>query len=180
METPASSPARKEAAALIPIYRGADGALRIVLIRRSEGGAHGGHLAFPGGKRDPQDASMLDAALREAREEIGIEPAQVGVLAHLPPVDTRTSGFRIYPFLGRIARPAQWRPNEREVAEVIEVPLDALLDPAFHIESAAQVTDAAERLRVPFYRIGGHELWGVTYRILRPLIPRLQNGEWDV
>ncbi len=171
---------RKEAAALIPVYRGRDDSLRIVLIRRSEGGAHGGHLAFPGGKRDPGDASMLDAALREAWEEICIDPARVEVLAHLPPVDTRTSGFRIHPFLGRIARPERWQLSEREVAEVLEVSLSALLDPRAHVESADEAVSEAQRVRVPFYRVGHYELWGVSYRILHPLLPRLQSGEWQV
>ncbi len=175
-----ASGARKEAAALIPVYRGPDQSLRIVLIRRSEGGAHGGHLAFPGGKRDPDDASMLDAALREAWEEIGVDPARVSVLAHLPPVDTRTSGFRIYPFLGRIVPPQCWQISEREVAEVLEISLAELLQPQAHVDSIAAAGSEQERLRVPFYRVGRYQLWGVSYRMLQPLLPRLRSGEWQV
>src|SRR5688500_13126070 len=65
-----SGPPLIEPAALIPVYRDRDGHVRLVLIRRGEGGVHGGHLAFPGGKRDPDDASMQDTAVREAEEEI--------------------------------------------------------------------------------------------------------------
>ena len=115
----------------------------MVLVRRSEGGAHGGQLAFPGGKPDPDDGSMLQTALREAWEEIGISPEAVEVLAHLPPTDTRTSGFRIFPFLARITPPVQWHRNEREVAEILDVRLADLALPEAHGEEVKADTDSA-------------------------------------
>jgi 8-oxo-dGTP pyrophosphatase MutT (NUDIX family) len=123
---------------------------------------------------------MLETALREAWEEIGIDRETVQVLAHLPPMDTRTSGFRIHPFLARITRPTQWRRSEREVAEVLEVGLGDLMRPEAHVEEAGQLPSVPEAPRAPFYRVGPYQLWGVTYRILHPLIPRLLRGEWNV
>ena len=170
----------REAAALIPVYRSKQGDIRLVLVRRSEGGAHGGQLAFPGGKPDPGDGSLLDTALREAWEETGISPDAVEILAHLPPTDTRTSGFRIFPFLARIIPPVQWRRNEREVAEILDVRLADLALPESHGEEIKKIPTLPEPQRMPFYRVGPHQLWGVTYRILHPLIPRLLGGEWKV
>ena len=87
--------------------------MRLVLIRRSERGVHGGHLAFPGGKHDPEDASLQETALREAWEELGLDRQLVEVLTELPTVETMTTDFLIYPFLARIVRPNTWNPSER-------------------------------------------------------------------
>jgi 8-oxo-dGTP pyrophosphatase MutT (NUDIX family) len=170
-----SDAGRTASATLVPVYRDEAGEARMVLIRRAEGGAHGGHLAFVGGKRDAQDASMLDTALREAWEEIGLPRRLVEVLAELPPIDTRTSGFRIYPYLARIVRPESWRRSEREVADILEVRLTDLA--GAHCD---QSSSALESQRAPFYRIGPHQLWGATYRILHPLLPRLLAREWPI
>jgi 8-oxo-dGTP pyrophosphatase MutT (NUDIX family) len=169
-----------QAAALVPVYRRADGAVGLVLIRRSAGGAHGGQLAFPGGKREPQDRSMLDTALREAWEETGISREAAEILAALPAVDTSTTEFRIFPFLARITPPRRWQPNHREVAEIIEIKLSDLARPEAHGEDFLQMPAWPQPRRMPFYRIGPYPLWGATYRILHPLLPRLLSEEWNI
>jgi 8-oxo-dGTP pyrophosphatase MutT (NUDIX family) len=176
---PSDTP-RIDSAALVPVFRDPAGRLRLVLIRRGAGGVHGGHLAFPGGKRDPNDPSLLSTALREAEEEIGLPRDAVEILAELPRIDTRTSGFRIHPFLARVIRPAAWRPSAREVAEVLEVTLEELAAATAHVEAASASLPPLEAQRVPFYRVGGHQLWGASYRIMRPLLPRLLAGEWQI
>lgn len=170
----------QDAAVLAPVYRDPEGALRLVLVRRSEGGVHGGQIALPGGRRDEADASPVDTALREAEEEIGLPRSAVRVLATLPVFETRSTGFRITPFLGRIERPVTWRPDEREVAEVLEPRIEDLLAPATRGESWEKFDGWPEPIRIEFYRIGSHRLWGATYRIVSPLLPRLAAGEWDV
>ena len=169
---------RVDSAVLIPVYRDISGGLRLVLIRRGPGGSHGGQLAFPGGKREPGDPTMRETALREAQEEIGLSPADVEIVADLPPMDTRTTGFRIYPFLGRIERPAAWQRNEREVAEIFEVPLAVLAGPDAQGEEVRQFDGWKRPEPTPFLRIEQGQIWGATYRILRDLIPRLVAAEW--
>jgi 8-oxo-dGTP pyrophosphatase MutT (NUDIX family) len=178
MSTPAAPVV--EAAALVPVYRDDDGELQLVLVRRAEGGIHGGQLALPGGKHDARDHSMLDTALREAWEEIGLARERIQVLAQLPPAETRTTGFRILPFLARIVRPAQWLPDAREVAEIIEVRLSELTRPGAHAEEIKQLPSWPAPRPTPVYRVGPYQLWGVTYRIVDPLLPRLLAGEWDI
>jgi 8-oxo-dGTP pyrophosphatase MutT (NUDIX family) len=171
---------RRHSAVLVPIYRGDAGELRVVLVRRAEGGIHGGQLAFPGGRREPFDPSDEATALREAEEEIGLAPDWVVVLAALDVLETRTSNFRIAPFLARIERPDTWRPAFHEIVEVLEPALAELTDPAVRGEAVEHFATWPAPQRIPFIRVGPHRLWGATYRILEPLLSRLLAGEFAV
>jgi 8-oxo-dGTP pyrophosphatase MutT (NUDIX family) len=171
-----------DAAVLVPVYRG-DGKgspLKIVLVRRTEGGPHGGQIAFPGGKCAPEDDTKLDTALRETREEIGLEPESVDILEELTAVDTVTTGFLIHPYLGRIRPPAAWRREPREIAEVLEVDVADLVRPEAHGKELRRFPEWPDPLEIPFYRIGPHKLWGATYRILHPLLPALATNDYDL
>jgi 8-oxo-dGTP pyrophosphatase MutT (NUDIX family) len=171
---------RREAAVLVPVYRRQDGQLMMVLVRRAQGGAHGGQLALPGGQRDPADADLAATALREANEELGLAPDRVELLAALPVVETRTTGFRIAPFLARLTGPAPWRLQEREIAEVVEVSVAELARPEVCAEEVREFPTWPAPRRVRLWQVAGHEVWGVTYRILEPLVPRLLAGEWPL
>jgi 8-oxo-dGTP pyrophosphatase MutT (NUDIX family) len=172
---------RREAAVLIPVYRDGSGGLRILLIRRSEHGRHGGQLALPGGNREPGDESLRATALREAAEEIGLPTDEVEVLAELPPVETRSTGFRITPFIGRLAAPdTRWRLHADEVAAVVEVAVEDLADPASRAEEPMSFPGWEQPRPMPVVAVGEDRLWGVTLRILDPVVPRLLAGEWPV
>ena len=168
----------REAAVLVPVYRRQDGELVVVLVRRAQGGAHGGQLALPGGQRDPADADLAATALREANEEVGLAADQVELLAALPVVATQTTGFRVAPFLARLTAPVSWRLQEREVAAVVEFWVADLARPEVQAEEVRAFPTWPAPRRVRLWRVGGHEVWGVTYRILEPLVPRLLAGEW--
>ncbi len=174
------TPELVEAGVLVPVYRAEDGTLMLVLVRRVEGGVHGGQIALPGGKRIPSDASLAETALRESSEEIGLEAGSVEILEALPVMETRTTGFRIHPFLARIARPAHWRRDDQEIAEILEVPVAELAGPEARGQEIRSLVHHPEPQLIRFFHVRTHKLWGATYRILDPLIPRLTRQEWDV
>ena len=169
-----------DAAVLIPVYRSQDGELHIVMILRNPGGVHGGQIAFPGGKHDPEDETMLDTALREVREELGLIVERNDVLAELPMEQTRTTGYRVFPFLARIAVPDRWQIAEREIAEIVDVKLTDLTRRGGHDKMIGRFPTWEKAQQVSFYRIGEHRLWGLSYRILQPVLAWLVAGEWDV
>jgi 8-oxo-dGTP pyrophosphatase MutT (NUDIX family) len=175
-----SGPVLIDAGVLVPVYRSEGGVLTLVLVRRVEGGAHGGQIALPGGKRIPSDASMAETALRESREEIGLESRDVEILEGLPVLETRTTGFRIHPFLARIDRPARWNRDEAEIAEILEVPVAELARPEVRGEEMRSFAHHPEPQLIRYLRVRTHKLWGATYRILDPLIPRLTRREWEL
>lgn len=169
-----------DAAVVIPVYRSLDGELHIVMILRNPGGVHGGQIAFPGGKHDPSDETMLDTGLREAREELGLAITRDDVLAELPMEQTRTTGYRVFPYLARIKLPERWKIAEREIAEILDVKLGDLARPDAHDKMIERFPTWQKAEQVSYYQVGQYRLWGLSYRILHPLIPRLLAGDWNI
>jgi 8-oxo-dGTP pyrophosphatase MutT (NUDIX family) len=135
---------------------------------------HSGEVSLPGGGFDPADGSLERTALREASEEIGVRPAAVEVVAELAPVWIPVSNFRIVPFVGRATSRPVFFPAPDEVAAIVEAPLGTLLDPAI-IHS--EVRDIRGRLlRVPYFAIEHHKVWGATALVLAQLVARLRDG----
>lgn len=167
-------------AVLVPVYRDRAGEPHVVLVVRGEHGRHGGQIALPGGIRSPGDADLLATALREAEEEIGLERDRVEVLEELPEIDTST-GYAITPFLARlVTEPPAWRRQEKEIAEVLNVAVADLAREDLRGEETWKLPGWPGGRRVQFVRLGPHKLWGATYRILDPLIPRLLAGDWSI
>ncbi len=170
----------KEAAVIVPVFHRVDNKTGILFIHRSEKGVHGGQLAFPGGRCEEYDASPLETALRETKEEIGVDKSQLNILERLAVIETRTTGFRIHPFLARMNLPQRWHLQEEEVSEVILATLDDIADPENHGFDPAYFPSWSEPRKIPFIRIGDQKLWGVSYRILKPLLPLLLDHKWDI
>jgi 8-oxo-dGTP pyrophosphatase MutT (NUDIX family) len=171
--------ARRIAAVLVPVFRDAAGALRIVLIVRSDHGLHGGQLALPGGKADADDESLLATALREAEEEIGLSPAEVDVIAELASVHSGPTRFEVHPFLARIPADVLWRPSEAEVVDVVTPLVTDLGRADARRELLFTSARFPEGLLVDGIPVGDRVLWGMTLRLLDDVVPRLLAGEWD-
>ena len=145
---------------------------RVILTKRSARlKHHPGQIAFPGGKQDPDDASLTAAALREAHEEVGLDPQQVQVLGCLPAHQTVTN-FNVTPVVGIVEGAFTAQPEAGEVGEVFEVPLAFLLDPSnYRIEGRRWQGRKRHYYAVPY---GPYYIWGATARILRGLAERFQ------
>ena len=160
----------RKAAVLVPLIERGSG-LNVVLTRRSAMlKHHPGQIAFPGGKVERDDASPEAAALREAHEEIGLDPETVSVLGELPFHETVTS-FEIRPFVGLITRDFAPVPEVGEVDEVFEVPLRFVMDPA-NLAVRSRVWHGTMR---HFYVIpyGPYYIWGATARMLKMMSDRV-------
>lgn len=156
------------AAVLVPVVERAHG-LQLLLTRRDLRISSPGQLCFPGGRREPADRSPEDTALREAQEEIALDPAAVRVLGRLGEYVSH-SGFRITPVVGVVTPPVELVPDPREVSEIIEVPLDVSLDSRSY--RLRPVTVAPERA---YYVLDfeGAEVTGVTVSLLMGLYEAL-------
>ena len=162
--------ATKPAAVLIPVVERAEPAV-LLTLRTPDLKSHSGQIAFPGGKIDPGDASPLDAALREAEEEIGLERKFVDPLGYLDLYLT-FSGFRILPTVARVKPDYRLTINPAEVQETFEVPLEFLMSPDNHKRHSRIWKEGIERhyYAMPF---GERYIWGITAGILRNLYERL-------
>ncbi|MBI2154879.1 MAG: CoA pyrophosphatase, partial [Candidatus Rokubacteria bacterium] len=145
------------------------GGPRVVFAKRTERVAHHrGQIAFPGGIVETSDGSRLEAALREAEEEIGLPASAVEILGTLDDTETRATRFVITPFVGVIRKPVRYRPDGKEIERVLEMPLDALLDPAnFRVEIWERNDHTSP---VYFYKYRGVTIWGATARILKQFL----------
>lgn len=160
----------RDAAALVLLYPGDSGEAMIVLMVRPGGDhVHAGQVALPGGKREDHDHFPEGTALREAQEEVGLDASAAGVttLGVLETVDVRVSGFMMVPVLAVAERVPQLIGDEREVAELLTVPVRHFL-PHAPVEIVEEQRDGWW-LRYGAYPVGGHRVWGATGRALGQL-----------
>jgi 8-oxo-dGTP pyrophosphatase MutT (NUDIX family) len=173
-EWPASNPARiRNAAGLILVFpkEGTDrDAAHIILTVRADGLRHGGQVSLPGGVVDPGE-TFEQAALREAHEEVALALGDVRVLGALTPLDIPVSGFRLHPIVAIHPTRPQLTPSDDEVARILEVSLDELLD-VKHFVTTERKRDGLA-FTVPAFRIANVEIWGATAMVLAEFLALL-------
>jgi 8-oxo-dGTP pyrophosphatase MutT (NUDIX family) len=162
-----------KAAVLVPIVD--RGEPFLVFAKRTERvGTHRGQISFPGGRVDPGDAGFLEAALREAEEEIGLPRQAVEPLGALDDTETVATQFIITPWVGVVRQPVAWQPDGYEIDKVIEVPLAALRDRAnLRVEYRERAGAVHEVL---FWDYQGETIWGATARILKHYLDVLEEA----
>ncbi len=155
-----------KAAVLIPLLLKEDGLSILLTQRTNHLRDHAGQISFPGGRMDPQDQSPNDTALRESEEEIGLDRNRVEIIGHLPQYLT-VSGYSVTPVVGLVQAQAEYVLDEFEVADVFEVPLSFLLDPANHQVRLWQSEQGGRRFYSMPYE--NRFIWGATAGMLRNL-----------
>jgi 8-oxo-dGTP pyrophosphatase MutT (NUDIX family) len=145
----------------------ADGEPGVVFTRRRPDlRQHAGEISFPGGRREAHDASLLDTALREAEEEIGLSRGEVTLLGELPPASTLASNYLIHPFVGRIRPGLTWHASAAEVDAVLELGVGALRAG----RTRTRLRRRGISLETDAYLVGEHLIWGATARIVDSLL----------
>ncbi len=143
----------------------------LLTVRTNTVEHHKGQISFPGGKRDDTDANLLETALRETEEEIGLPREAVEIIGELSDTPTVRTSFLIRPFVGLVRGRPALRANEIEIAEILFVPLTHLLDEA---NSTLETYEYGGSLyRIKAYHYQGHRIWGATARILQVFLEEL-------
>lgn len=165
-------------AVLILLYPdGAD--VRLPLTVRSNSlPSHRGEVSLPGGATDPEDDGPASTALRECHEELGVDPARVELWGALSPIYIQPSNFHITPVVGWSVSPPTLTINAEEVSSVISVTLRELIDPATVV--VEQWTLRGMELRVPFFAVEGHKVWGATALMLSEFAARLRRAAAEI
>jgi len=161
------APQHRRASVLIPLIREDDGSYVLVFSRRAENlAAHGGQIAFPGGSVEDGE-TLEEAVTREAEEEVGIPRTSVELIGRLDDLITN-SGFLVAPYCGIVHERVEYVMQQSEVAEVFEVPVEALLDEKQ--PEVRFVTFRTRRYPAYFYRYRDYEIWGLTGRIVKSFL----------
>lgn len=163
----------RQAAVLMPIVMHADGPGLLLTVRTGDLRDHPGQISFPGGRMELRDRSLIDTALRETEEEIGLMRRQVEVIGSLPEYVTAT-GYRVTPVVGLVESACELMPDSREVAEIFEVPLSFLMDGRNHQRRVVALPDGMRRT---FYSMPYQQffIWGATAGMLRNLFHFLRT-----
>jgi 8-oxo-dGTP pyrophosphatase MutT (NUDIX family) len=160
----ASFPPARPAATLLLLYPGDHGELTVPLtVRHAELRAHAGEVSLPGGALDPGEEAEA-AALREAFEEIGVQPSEVRILGSLDEIWIPVTNFELRPFVGALPSRPRLLPRAEEVAAIVELPVRRLLEPDAVTEEIIEIREF--RLRAAVYRYAGERIWGATARTL--------------
>lgn len=170
MNRPAPPILLKPAAVLIPILSRTEGATILLTQRTATLSSHAGQIAFPGGRADLEDGTVLSTALREAQEEVGLAPSKVHLLGKMNPYMTG-SGYHITPVIGLIKPPVELIPSPDEVDEIFEVPMTFLMQGANYQRLEREWKGEKRQTYAIPYKT--HYIWGVTAGILRTLYETL-------
>lgn len=167
----------RQAGVLLVLYP-IQGILHLVLtVRTSDLNHHSGQVSLPGGGWEQGDASLQETALRETQEEIGIVTEGLELLGSLTPIYVPSSNNLVHPFVAYAPQRPDFHPDPQEVAELLDVPLSLLLDPATRQEE--DWTWRGAPLHVPFHAVGEHKVWGATAIILAEFMALLTQRSAD-
>lgn len=158
----------RQAAVMMLLYPKNDQMCLVLIVRNTYPGVHSSQIAFPGGKVESEDTSMVHTALRETQEEIGVAPEKITIIRPFSPVYIPPSNFMVFPFLGYADHELLFVPDHMEVADIIELSLTDFLDEN-NIVSQRMSTSYSQDIAVPAFKIQEHYVWGATAMMMSEL-----------
>ena len=162
-------PNAKASAVLVLMYPKKGIVRTLLMLRQPYDGVHSAQVSFPGGKKEEIDKDLLATAMREANEETGIDLKGIRILGELTDVYIKPSGFIVTPFLAWTDDPGSFKPDPVEVSELIEMPLDHLMDDKYIKQKEIFIRSVNTTLNVNYFDVNGHVVWGATAMMLSEL-----------
>lgn len=162
-------PEARPGAVLILIYPKNNVLHTILTLRNIYRGTHSGQVSFPGGKKDPEDADLWSTALREAKEEVGLDSENVEFIGKLTQIYIPPSRFLVTPYLAVCRHTPTLKADPKEVARIIETPISLFLDPQIISAREIYVEVIKTKMEVKYFGIDGETVWGATAMILSEL-----------
>lgn len=162
-------------AVLVLLYPKNERLHTLLMLRTPYEGVHGSQVSFPGGKKEITDNDLLETALRETQEEFGIRTDRLKILGQLTEVFIPPSKFLVTPYVAFTEDPGDIRPDPVEVAEVIEAPLLDLMNDDYVKEKTLFVRTLNSKIKVKYFDVNGHVVWGATAMMISELKEVLQN-----
>jgi 8-oxo-dGTP pyrophosphatase MutT (NUDIX family) len=169
----------RRAAVLVPILLASERAQVVYTLRKEDLHDHAGQVSFPGGVPEPQDESLLETALREAEEEIALQPENVEVIGELEELYIPPSKFMVRPFVGLLPREAEMILDQQEVEEIFCVSFEELMSPGA-LKRVVWEWEDGRLYEVPIFAVSGYEIWGATAAMTGVLLARLGWNAEDV
>jgi 8-oxo-dGTP pyrophosphatase MutT (NUDIX family) len=161
----------RPAGVLVPLIAGPEPLSLVFTERHADLSRHAGEISFPGGMPEPDDADLQATALREANEEIGVDPGGIEMLGVLPPLPTFVTGILIVPFVGLLHERPEFVPSPSEIESIIEAPL-ATLD---RVEARVEYDFEGRKWTGHTYDVGGKVIWGATGHILKGFLDLIRR-----
>lgn len=145
-----------------------------LILRNSYEGFHSDEVGFPGGRFEISDENLIQTALRETQEEIGINPGEIQVLGTLTDIFIGPSDFNVLPVVGYLPYRPDFVPDSREVQQIFDLKLDYFSDP--NIVGCSEISIPGDLVITPYYEVNGHKVWGATAKIILELLCVLNNS----
>lgn len=159
----------RQSATLCLLYPERNNVHFVLIQRPAYNGVHGNQISFPGGKKEKQDTHLLDTALRETQEEIGVQSELIEVIGRLSPLYIPPSRFMVSPFVGFCSSKPVFQADPFEVKEILEIPLAFLVDESFQTEELIYIKSRNLKFKTPCFKFNERIVWGATAMMLNEL-----------